>query len=186
MKKKVLLGLAGLVVVLVVLQLIPIEMTNPPANGALTMPTGDTGQALEAACMDCHSNETVWPWYSRVAPARFLIADHVNEGRSHLNFSTWGQRTPERQAEKWEEIAELAQEGEMPLWSYTLMHPAARLTDAQRQLIADWANAERARLEASGVVPPSEGDEGTAQGEREGEESGEREEGSERGERGQR
>lgn len=187
MKKKAILGLSGLVVVLVILQLIPVGMTNPPADGAMTMPTGETGQVLEAACMDCHSNETVWPWYSRVAPAKFLIADHVNEGRKELNFSTWGQRTPDRQARKLGEIVDLVKEGEMPLWSYTLLHPAARLTDAQRQLIVAWADAERARLQASGVVAPSAGEEGTEEGEEQGgEEAGGREEGNERGERGQR
>jgi len=150
MKNKVLgWALVGVAVALVGSQLIPVDTTNPPADGAMTMPAGDTGQILKAACMDCHSNETVWPWYAHVTPVKFLVADHVNEGRSKLNFSTWGAVTPSRQARKLEEVAELVQEGEMPEGTYTWMHPEARLTDAQRQLIVEWANAERARLPAT-------------------------------------
>ena len=153
MKNKV-LGrvVVGVAVALVGIQLIPVDTTNPPANGAMVLPAGEAGQILKTACMDCHSHDTVWPWYSRVAPVKFLLADHVSEGRSKLNLSTWGAVTPSRQARKLEEVAELVQNGEMPVANYTWMHPAARLTDAQRRLIVEWAQAERARLEASGVT----------------------------------
>ena len=139
----------GVAVALAGSQLIPVDTTNPPADGAMAMPAGETGQILKAACMDCHSHETVWPWYARVAPVKFLLADHVSEGRSKLNFSTWGAVTPSRQARKLEEVAELVEKGEMPEGTYTWMHPEARLTDAQRQLIVEWAHAERARILAT-------------------------------------
>ena len=116
-----------------------------------------------------------------MAPVKFLLADHVSEGRSKLNFSTWGAVTPWRQARTLEEVAELVQEGEMPVGSYTWMHPGARPTDAQRQVIVEWAQAERARLQASGAVTAGSGDEGGEDGaEKGGEEAGER------GKRGQR
>lgn len=161
MRNKVLVWvLAGTAVVLVGSQLVPVDTTNPPPEGAMVLPAGETGQLLKAACMDCHSHETVWPWYAHVTPVKFLVASHVNEGRSKLNLSTWAAQSPSRQSRKLEEIAELVLEGEMPEGTYTWMHPGARLTDAQRQVIVDWANAERARLQASGAVPSESGEEG--------------------------
>jgi hypothetical protein len=141
-------ALAGVAVVLVGIQLIPVDRANPPAEGPMAMPAGEAGRILEAACMDCHSHETAWPWYARVAPAKLLVSRHVSEGREHLNFSTWGRETPERQDHKLEEIVEVVESGEMPEGSYTWMHPEARLTDAQRHVIVEWARAERARLQA--------------------------------------
>ncbi len=140
-------AMAGVAVVLAGIQLVPVDRANPPADGPMALPAGEAGRILEAACMDCHSHETVWPWYARVAPAKFLLANHVNEGRRALNFSTWGQRTPDRQDHKLEEIVEMVESGEMPEGSYTWMHPEARLTDAERQVLVEWAEAERARLQ---------------------------------------
>ena len=142
-------AIAGVAVVLAGIQLVPVDRANPPADGPMALPTGEAGRILKAACMDCHSHETVWPWYARVAPVKFLLANHVNEGRRGLNFSTWGQRTPDRQDRKLEEIVEMVESGEMPEGSYTWMHAEARLTDAQRQVLVEWANAERARLQVA-------------------------------------
>jgi hypothetical protein len=148
MKKRVLgRALAGVAVVLAGIQFVPVDRANPPADGPMLLPGGETGRILKAACTDCHSHETVWPWYARVAPAKFLVANHVNEGRQGLNFSTWGQRTPDRQDHKLEEIVEMVESKEMPERSYTWMHPEARLTDAQRQMLVEWAKAERSRLQ---------------------------------------
>ena len=181
MRKKALVWvLAGAGVVLAGSQLVPVDTTNPPAEGAMALPAGEAGELLRAACMDCHSHETVWPWYAHVTPVKFLVASHVKEGRKGLNLSTWGQRTPDRQARKLEEIAEMVQEGEMPEGTYTWMHPAARLTEAQRQVIVAWAQAERARLQASGGVTPGDVGEGSERG---GEEGGEHGESGERGQR---
>jgi hypothetical protein len=107
--------------------------------------------------MDCHSNETVWPWYSNVAPVKFFVARHVEEGREHLNLSTWGQMSARDQDHALEEIVEVLEEGEMPLKSYTATHADARLSDAQKQAIMDWASSQRAALRNSGAV--SGGDE---------------------------
>ena len=89
--------------------------TNPPVQADFRGLT-EVVSVLRRACYDCHSNETVWPWYSRVAPVSWVIAHDVNEGRAALNFSTWNQLSPEKQAkainESWEEVAE----GKMPTW----------------------------------------------------------------------
>lgn len=165
---------------LLAIQLVPIDKTNPPATAAMPMPAGEVGQILKDACMDCHSNETVWPWYANVAPAKFLVADHVAEGREELNFSTWGERSPSSQDHKLDEVIEKVEEGEMPEGTYTWMHPEARLSEAQRQALIQWARQERAKLQASGMVTASSDGES---GERA---RGEEHEREERGEEGQR
>lgn len=151
--------IGGLLALFLVAQMIPADTTNPPVTAAMEMPSGETGDVLRAACMDCHSNETIWPWYSKVAPAKFFVADHVVEGREHLNFSTWGDMSLRDRDHALEEVVEVMQEGEMPLTSYTILHSEARLDDAQRTLLVEWARAERQRLRAAGGMPPA-GDEG--------------------------
>jgi len=152
-KKWIYTLIGGVAAFFLVLQFVPVDTDNPPVTAAMEMPAGEAGQLLTAACMDCHSNETVWPWYSKVAPAKFLIADHVEEGREHLNFSTWGAMSVRDRDHALEEVVEVLEEGEMPMTSYTLLHSEARLTDAERRLLMDWARAERARVRAEGGMP---------------------------------
>ena len=90
---------------------------EPPWNSP------ETRALAKRACFDCHSNETRWPWYASVAPASWIIRDHVSEGRRKLNFSTWPGGVREV-----DEIGEVLSKGEMPLWDYALLHPEARLT----------------------------------------------------------
>jgi hypothetical protein len=95
---------------------------------------GDQIKALvKEACYDCHSYETRKPWYAAVAPVSWLLADHVNEGREHLNFSIWGDYGAGKKEHKLEECVEVIEEGEMPFKGYGLTHPKARLTDGQRE-----------------------------------------------------
>lgn len=94
---------------------------------------------LRASCYDCHSNETVYPWYSYVAPVSFLISKDTREGRHHLNFSEWEKMDSIEKAEALDDIAEEVEEGEMPMKIYPIMHSNARLSDADRDAIADWA-----------------------------------------------
>lgn len=143
MKKIFWLALLG---ALLAIQLIRPDMTNPPVDRAqdfrqvMQTPAG-VQSILEAACYDCHSNETKYPWYSQVAPVSWWVADHINEGREALNFSTFGALNAEDRAEALEESAEKVQEGEMPLDSYTWMHPEAKLSAGQRDLLIKWLNA---------------------------------------------
>jgi hypothetical protein len=99
---------------------------------------GFSGRACPP-CFDCHSNETVWPWYSRVAPASWLVTRHVTEGREHLNFSEWSRAHEPGEAA--EESAELILDGEMPTRDYLLIHPEAKLTPAEQQLLIDGLSA---------------------------------------------
>ena len=89
----------GLLVLVVDFQFIPVDTANPPVESDI--PTSPAVKAvLRRACYDCHSHETVWPWYSRIAPMSWLLVRDVQEGRAELNFSTWNQYTTQQQVEK--------------------------------------------------------------------------------------
>lgn len=86
---------------------------------------------IKTVCYDCHSNQPKYPWYANIAPLSFWIHDHIEHGRKHLNFSLWNTYSAEKKAHKLEECWEEVEEGEMPLYSYTIMHKEAQLTDDQ-------------------------------------------------------
>lgn len=139
------LGVAALVVFLVVAQAFRIDKTNPPVTADLQAPA-PLKQVLKRACYPCHSNETVWPWYSDVAPLSWMVAYDVHEGRHELNFSEWGTYQPAQRLKKLKKTGDEVAEGEMPPWYYVYpMHPEARLSAADRDAIAAWV--------ASGLPP---------------------------------
>jgi len=124
-------------IVLVAGQAIRPDRTNPPVTGDIDAPPEIAGP-LKVACYNCHSNETVWPWYSQVAPASWLLASDVNEGREELNFSEWNLLPAGKQAKKFKKAAEEIEEGEMPPWYYLPAHPEARLPDADKAALVAW------------------------------------------------
>jgi hypothetical protein len=149
--------LGALVVVFGLLQLTNPARTNPPVEpghdlSATNAPPPQIAARLQAACYDCHSDETKWPWYSRVAPVSWLVADDVKRGRERLNFSDWPHDHPDWAARRWEDISEQLDYREMPPAKYTLMHPQARLTDGQRQGLIQWADQEAAKLKSSNAA----------------------------------
>jgi mono/diheme cytochrome c family protein len=124
----------GLVAALLAIQLIPYgrDHSNPPVTQAVQWDNPRTAELVERACYDCHSNETEWPWYSNIAPVSWLVQKDVDEGRDALNFSEWDK--PQEEAH---ESAETVQEGEMPLWYYTITHRDAALSDQEKQELVD-------------------------------------------------
>ena len=128
-------------VLLALAQVVPVARQNPPVVADLHAPPA-VADTLREACYDCHSHETRWPWYARVAPVSWLLAHDVNEGREHLNFSTWGTLGPRKRVRLLGKIAEDVEEGEMPPWLYTLPHPTARLAAPERQALIAWARSE--------------------------------------------
>jgi len=134
------------------LQLTNPPRTNPPVLHDLiassTMPP-PVAAMLHAACYDCHSSETKWPWYAHVAPMSWLIASDVNEGRKNLNLSDWP-TDPVRAAKRLEDMSEKIGYNEMPPKKYTAIHADARLTADQLKELTDWLDAEATRLKASG------------------------------------
>ncbi len=99
----------------------------------------EVSRILREACYDCHSNETIYPWYASVAPVSWLVIHDVDEGRDELNFSTWADYPLKQQNHKLDEIVELVEEGEMPMAVYKITHPEARLTNEEINLVVDWA-----------------------------------------------
>jgi hypothetical protein len=144
--------LAGAALAMATLQLTNPARTNPPIQPGRQLtdaagPPSDMMRVLRAACYDCHSQETQWPWYSRVAPVSWLVVDHVNEGRRHLNFSDWPNDDPRRAAKYWNRVADQISSGDMPLPSYARIHSPARLTAEQRTALAAWAEQQARRLQ---------------------------------------
>ncbi len=131
MKRIIIMILAALAGIFLLIQLIPFghQHTNPPVSQEPNWDSPQTRELAQRACFDCHSNETVWPWYSNIAPVSWLVQSDVNEGRSHLNFSDWSKV---REAF---EIPEVVQEGRMPPSIFLIMHPEARLTQAEKEAL---------------------------------------------------
>ena len=95
---------------------------------------------IKAACYDCHSNESKFPWYSNVAPLKWMIYDHINHGREELNFSEWNTLTTDDKSDILDDISSIILEGEMPLEGYVKLHSEAKLSEADREAIANWAD----------------------------------------------
>ncbi len=135
-----------LLLLAIAIQFVPVNRTNPALDPnqdylKVSAAPAEVARLLKASCYDCHSNESKYPWYAYVAPVSFLTQNHIQEGRSKVNFSTWGNSSAHDQSEALEEIPETIAEGEMPLWDYKLMHPEAKLTEAEKRILIDWFNS---------------------------------------------
>ncbi|MBX7235504.1 MAG: heme-binding domain-containing protein [Caldilineales bacterium] len=147
----------------VLIQILPFgrNHTNPPVVAEPQWDGLQTRALAARACFDCHSNESVWPWYSNIAPVSWLITHDVDEGRSKLNFSEWGVVRAGRGSEgeegeegegrpgggergEGDDVVHLVRSGEMPPWYFVLLHPNAKLTDAEKEALIQG-------LQASGV-----------------------------------
>lgn len=130
MKRFLRIGIVVVLGILVLIQFIPVNRTNPAVTREVQWDSPETRALTQRACFDCHSNETVWPWYSYVAPISLRVASHVEEGRERLNFSAW-----EQPNEDFEEIEKVINRGEMPLSDYLLIHTEAKLSDAEKEAL---------------------------------------------------
>lgn len=135
----------GGAVVFALIQLVPVELVNnnPSTRGPLEAPP-QVRAALQTACFDCHSNETRWPWYSRIAPSSWLTAHDVEDGRKAINLSEWGDRLEEDRQFDRESMWEQIELGDMPPKKYLLLHPEAVLSEEQKRAVEAWANADAA------------------------------------------
>ncbi len=124
----------------VAIQFVPVDRTNPPVETEIPA-SPEVRSILRRACYDCHSNETVWPWYSRLAPVSWLIERDVRVGREELNFSSWNRYTTKQQTknlkESWDQVAER----EMPPWFYRPPHPDARLSQNDIDALRIWSKS---------------------------------------------
>lgn len=138
---------------LVIIQFIkptPNQAVGPQANyiGTKHEVPANVKSILDKACMDCHSNNTHYPWYASIQPLAWWLADHVKDGKKQLNFDQYTQRSLRYQYHKMEETIEMVKEEEMPLPSYTWIHTDTRLTYEERVVITDWAQSVMKNMEA--------------------------------------
>jgi hypothetical protein len=144
-----------LVVIFVVMQAFRIDKTNPPIDQTkdfieVNKPSPEIASLIKSGCYDCHSNETVYPWYTNVAPVSWWIKDHINEARRHLNFNNWTTYNSKKQDKKLRECVENINEGDMPMDSYTWMHKLSDLTKVQQKVLTDYFNSLRTHESGEG------------------------------------
>lgn len=139
-KRVILVAAAVVALGFLLIQLVPYghNHTNPPVTSEPSWDTPQTRVLAQRACYDCHSNETVWPWYSNIAPVSWLVQHDIEEGRRQLNFSTWLTGGKGREPG---EAVEVVNEGWMPLPTYLIANPQARLSDAEKQALAQGLRA---------------------------------------------
>jgi mono/diheme cytochrome c family protein len=135
-RKLLMIAFAVIVAGFLLIQVVPYGRAhdNPTVVSEPNWDSPQTRELAQRACFDCHSNETVWPWYSNVAPVSWLVQHDVDEGRQYLNFSEWGRGG---EGEETEELYEVIVDGKMPMPNYLVTHPEARLTDVEKAALAD-------------------------------------------------
>lgn len=145
----------GIVVVLIAIQFIPLEknISNDDTyhiSKSYDIPD-NVNTILINACNDCHSNLTTYPWYSNIQPIGFWLNGHITDGKRHLNYSEFINRPLAYQNHKLEETIEMVEDNEMPLPSYTYMglHPEAKMTLEEREILIEWAKDQMAMLKAT-------------------------------------
>lgn len=138
--RKFFLGAALFAALFLGIQFVPSIRGNPPVEADLVAPV-QVKEILRRSCYDCHSHETHWPWYSRIAPASWWLAGHVKKGRADLNFSQWPLFDLETRGHLLRDIEKQLTDGTMPLRSYTLGHREARLSDTDREILLEWTRA---------------------------------------------
>jgi len=141
--------LVGLLIVLVLLQFWRPEKNVSTENAvadfeAQTQPSTEVALILEQKCYDCHSNNTVYPWYAEVAPISLWIDGHIEEGREHFNVSDWASWDLEKKDHKMDELIEEVEEGHMPEDSYTWMH--GKLSPEEKEMLMVWGKKVRKEL----------------------------------------
>jgi hypothetical protein len=142
------------VVVLVGIQFVPISNTAPPIDPAQTLERqvavpANVKAILDRSCRDCHSNETSWPLYARIAPFSWLLASHVRQGREDMNLSEWGQYDAGAARDILVEVCRQVKKGAMPKWSYALVHRSAALSSADVTTLCTWSDTTRKAIQAA-------------------------------------
>ena len=140
-----------------IIQLFRIDTANPPIvpgetlEAAVPVPA-DISQMIARSCNDCHSNKTTYPWYTAIQPAGWFMKDHIDHGRSELNFSVFNTYSKQKKEKLLDEICEMVESGEMPLPSYLWLHGDAKLSESDKLILCGWAEHEREKLLALDVA----------------------------------
>jgi len=135
-----------LIIILIAIQFIPIDKTNPPIDAKSNLSAPDEVMTiLKNSCYDCHSNETIWPSYSAIAPFSLIIAGHIKDGRKALNFSNWANIAPDIKVKRIERSIKTINNNMMPTPGYVRLHEDAVLSDEQKRIVVDWFEEELKR-----------------------------------------
>jgi hypothetical protein len=151
MKKPIKFSLVLILAIMIIIQFIgnklPDNSNDLSKDFALTENAPEEVKAiLSKACYDCHSNQTIYPWYSYVAPVSWLVIKDVKEGRAELNFSEWSDQSKRRKIKILNEMAEEIEDKKMPLPVYTITHRDAKLSDAEIATITAWTKSVSGRI----------------------------------------
>lgn len=151
-------AVVAVAVIFIGMQLVPVNRSNPPVDAAMTFQAKVSvppyiDKIIRRSCYDCHSHETVWPWYSYVAPVSWLVAGDVKNGRTLLNFSNWTYNTL-RTVGRLDQMAQEVDNGEMPLKNYLMMHANAKLSKAEKDTLLSWVEIARDAV----MNPPEKSD----------------------------
>ena len=149
------------IVLIIVIILIVIQFIQPSHNNGEAMAATDIThavqvpdsvmQVLKVSCYDCHSNHTNYPWYSKITPVNWWLDNHINNGKSALNFTSFTTYTFKKKAHRMDDVAETIEKDEMPIHSYLWIHKNAILTKQQKQLLINWAHASQKQVMADSL-----------------------------------
>jgi len=149
MKKKLIIIIGSL---FLILQLFPISKNQSKEFSkdisTIEKITPDVKNILQSSCYDCHSNNSIYPIYASIQPIAWWLQHHIDEGKEELNFSEFAGYSPRRRFHKLEEIKEQIVENEMPLYSYTIVHTQAKLSEQQKSILINWVNSTMAKMKA--------------------------------------
>ena len=149
MKKKLIIIIGSL---FLILQLFPISKNQSKEFSkdisTIEKITPDVKNILQSSCYDCHSNNSNYPIYASIQPIAWWLQHHIDEGKEELNFSEFAGYSPRRRFHKLEEIKEQIVENEMPLYSYTIVHTKAKLSEQQKSILINWVNSTMAKMKA--------------------------------------
>ena len=146
MKRFIKIAVLILAIAFIAIQFFQIDKTNPPVVQSETIESmtsvpPDVSIIMGKACNDCHTNKTVYPWYSYIQPNGWFLRSHVDDGRKEMNFSTFATYDDRKRAKKLEEICEEVTAGNMPLPSYTYIHRDAVQIDTEKKALCDWTKS---------------------------------------------
>ncbi|MBS7565673.1 heme-binding domain-containing protein [Mucilaginibacter sp. SMC90] len=144
MKRPLKISFIALLALFIIIQFIPRGHNEGIARGGndiskATIFPADVNVILQGSCYDCHSNHTEYPWYSKIQPVRYILDDHIRNGKKELNFTEFAGYTKRRQRSRLREIGQSLSEGSMPLSSYILIHRNAILSQKEKQRLQQWA-----------------------------------------------
>lgn len=141
------ISIIAILVVFILIQFFRIDKTNPEVNPekdylSISQAPADVSEILKSSCYDCHSNETIYPWYSNLAPISWMLKSHIVEARDNMNFSLWADLSEASKIGVQENCLYEIEDNEMPLKSYTLIHRKAKLSDAEKEILINWFNSQ--------------------------------------------